>query len=112
MADDAHAANAANALGVRWVDLAGDPDAEAVDLDPAIRRASSTEIWDAVNDETRAYADSAVRAGDDTLWLEWSALADACEQCSELHGDRVLATEGFPDWPPLHPHCHCLVLTD
>ena len=112
-ADQAAAERAGASVARRYVEVSADPevtDAVAA-LDGQIHKVSVTESWDALNDETRRTADRAAAVGAD-LWLVWSALADACERCHDRHGERVHVSEGMADWPPLHAHCRCVVLTE
>lgn len=111
--DQSSAERAGQSVGRRYVEASADPEiADAVEaLDAQIHKTTVTEAWAAMNDETARAADSAAAAGAD-LWLVWSSLADACFRCSARHGERVHVSEGLIDWPPLHAHCRCVVLTE
>ena len=112
-ADERRARSAARSLARQWHDMKDDPsvDDAAASLASSIDRTSSTEVFDAMNAETRRIAEDAIAAGAQ-LTLIWWALADACEDCSSRHGETVPAEVGFDEWPPLHSRCRCHVLTE
>lgn len=80
------------------------------DIQPAIRRTAQTETVDAWAAETSRQNDRAYALGLDVT-EEWIALLDACPRCWALHGQTVTRPDTFPEEPPLHPHCHCYLVT-
>lgn len=109
--DDRLARVASAGIAARWLEVSAEHETkeEAVDaLASRLDMIASTESWRALNDETIRIA----KSGDGGSWLVWSAQADACEACWELHGERVPADEGFLSDPPLHPRCRCCLLVE
>lgn len=74
-------------------------------------RTGETETVHAWNAETSRLDDLA--AGSGYIVIEtWSALIDACPRCTDLDGDTVVRPERFPQDPPLHPRCRCILISD
>lgn len=108
--DDRLARIASAAIATRFLELIAEPEttrAEAFEaLGSKFEMIASTESWRAVNDETLRIA-----RRDGTEFVVWWALADACEKCWELHGERY-PVDDIPETPPLHCRCRCSLIPD
>ena len=113
--DEARARRSADAIAQAWRkslleqethDLATAAKAANAAAIAHVERTATTEVYDAWNDETGrqnrfAYANGSI------VVETWSAMLDACPACSALDGTRVVYPDSFTSRPPLHPRCHC-----
>ena len=46
-------------------------------------------------------------------WVEWFSVRapTTCAYCSDLHGHILSINDPNIIWPPVHEHCHCLILS-
>lgn len=90
----------------------------------ALANVASYEVYRAWNDEHRLNAIAAKASGTPGLIQQWIAKRDEreCDFCGILDEQYTDDKGEFPDvggsypvvdhpWPPLHPHCRCIVIT-
>lgn len=122
--DIVRAAAAASALAHAWSKrqralVDDDPDLSTVkssrmaldDLSSSLERTADTESVHAWNTETSRLTDVAWSRGDIVV-ERWSALVDACPACWDLDGQSVVRPDRFPEDPPLHPRCRCILVVE